>query len=313
MKVLVTGGAGFIGSNLVRSLLTSGDDVFVVDDLSTGKPDNLDPRAGFRRMDILDEDLEGLVAKVAPDTVVHLAAQASVPASWADPQRDRAVNAEGTRRVALAARKAGVRRLLSASSAAVYGAPAELPLRESSQKGPVNPYGESKLEAESLLAEALEGSGVDFASLRFSNVYGPRQDAQGEGGVVAVFCSRIAEGQRPVVFGDGSQTRDFIYVGDIVAAIHAALGSQRALAAPGADGAAYNISTGTESSVQQLLMAIRATSGYLGPVDGAELPEGDVARSVLDATKAAETFGWRSNVDLETGMRQTWRWFGGRQ
>lgn len=310
MRVLVTGGAGFIGSNLVRSLLAAGDDVAVVDDFTTGKPENLDPRASFRHLDIRSAEFATYVGEFKPEAVVHLAAQSSVPASWADPEHDRAVNAQGTRLVAEAALAAGARRLLSASSAAVYGEPAEVPLRESSTKRPVNPYGSSKLEAEHLLAEALHGSGVDYACLRFSNVYGPRQDASGEGGVVAVFCTRIAQGEMPVIYGDGSQTRDFIFVGDVVAAIHAALAAPEPLALDGADGPAYNISTGRESSVQHLLMAVRSASGYLGPVGAAPLPAGDVERSALDAEKASKRFGWKAGVDLETGMRFTWRWFG---
>ena len=160
MRVYVTGGAGFIGSNLVQALLAGGHNVMVVDDLSVGTPDNLDPRAGFRKLDILDEALAAHLAEFAPDVVIHLAAQASVTESLRDPERDRLVNAEGTRRVAAAARDSGARRVISASSAAVYGEPSELPLKESSATVPVNPYGASKLEAESLLAGELRGTGL---------------------------------------------------------------------------------------------------------------------------------------------------------
>jgi len=303
MHVLVTGGAGFIGSNLVRALLSGGHRVAVVDDLSTGSPENLDPRADFRRLDILDDGLSDYVAEVAPDAVVHLAAQASVVASLRDPERDRAVNAEGTRRVAAAARAAGARRMISASSAAVYGEPAELPLTEHSETLPTNPYGSSKLEAEGLLAAELADGATDFASFRFSNVYGPRQDAAGEGGVVAIFCDRIRTGQRPVVFGDGSQTRDFIYVGDVVGAIVSALFSEAALAG------SYNISTGERTSVDGLVMALRQAAHYLGAVDRAPAREGDIVHSVLDPSLAAATFGWKANVSLDTGIALTWRWF----
>jgi len=306
MHVLVTGGAGFIGSNLVRALLSGGHRVSVVDDLSTGHAENLDPRAGFRRVDILDDELAIHVAECSPDAIVHLAAQASVVVSLRDPARDRAVNAEGTRRVAAAAREAGVRRVISASTAAVYGEPVELPLVEESRKEPTNPYGASKLEAEGLLAAELQGSDTDFASFRFSNVYGPRQDAAGEGGVVAIFCDHIRSGRTPVVFGDGSQTRDFIYVGDIVAAIIAALFSEVRLSDLGP---AYNISTGERTSVEGLVMALRQAAHFLGAVDHQQAREGDIVHSVLDPSRAAAAFGWRANVPLETGIALTWRWF----
>jgi len=314
MRVLVTGGAGFIGSNLVYALITGGHEVGVIDDLSTGSPENLHPAAWFRTRDILDPEFPSLVAEFAPECVVHLAAQASVTASVQDPERDWAVNADGTRVVARAARLAGARRMLSASSAAVYGepAPSDLPLAEEAPKAPVNPYGRSKLAAEGLLAAELAGSGVDHASFRFSNVYGPRQDGAGEGGVVAIFCTRIRAGEPPVIYGTGSQTRDFIYVGDIVAAIVSALTSGSPLAGEGPDGSAYNISTGTEVSVDSLLLALRQASGYLGEVVHEAAREGDVDRSALDPGKASRTFAWEARQPLDVGAATTWRWFAGR-
>ena len=311
MRVLVTGGAGFIGSNLVNALVSGGNQVGVIDDLSTGKAENLHPYAWNRTLDILDGRFAGAVAEFGPDAVVHLAAQASVGESLKDPDRDWAVNAEGTRLVAAAAKAAGAKRVISASSAAVYGEPAEsdLPLGEGAPKAPANPYGKSKLAAETLLAEELLGSGVDHASFRFSNVYGPRQDGEGEGGVVAIFCQRVLEGVPPVVRGDGSQTRDFIYVGDVVGAIVEALAHDGPLADKGADASSYNISTGSETSVNDLLSAIRSASGYVGPQERVPLPPGDVARSSLDPAKAASTLGWRAMQPLENGIAMTWRWF----
>lgn len=311
MRVLVTGAAGFIGSNLVHALINAEHQVGVIDDMSTGKAENLHPWAWFRTMDILDPAMPDAIAEFAPDAVVHLAAQASVGESLRDPERDRAVNATGTRLVARAASAAGATRVISASSAAVYGEPDEsmLPLSELAPKAPANPYGSSKLEAEGLLAEELRGTGTDFASFRFANVYGPRQDAAGEGGVVAIFSARMAAGEQPVVYGTGAQTRDFIFVGDIVGAIMAALDSETALAGDGADGPAYNISTGAETSVDSLILAMRQASGYLGGIEHAPAREGDVDRSSLDPGKAAETFGWRAAAGLETGIAATWRWF----
>ncbi|MBI5231919.1 MAG: NAD-dependent epimerase/dehydratase family protein [Coriobacteriales bacterium] len=309
MRILVTGGAGFIGSNLVWALVAAGHDVGVIDDLSTGSPANLHPSAWFRTVDILDDSLESLVREFAPEAVVHLAAQSSVSVSISDPERDHAVNAEGTRRVALAARQAGARRMLSASSAAVYGEPAELPLREISPKAPINPYGASKLEAEAILAEVLRGSDTDFASMRFSNVYGPRQNSEGEGGVVAIFSGAIAADRPPVIFGDGKQTRDFIFVGDIVGAIVAALFGEKPLALDGPDGPAYNISTGTEISVNDLVRVLRSVAGYLGPIESAPARVGDIERSSLSPGKAAAEFGWKATSELEQGLSLTWSWF----
>ena len=309
MRVLVTGGAGFIGSNLAADLLDAGHDVGVVDDMSTGSAANLHTAAWFRKLDILDPALGDVLAEFAPDAVVHLAAQASVAVSFADPERNHAVNVDGTRRVARAARAAGVRRLFSASSAAVYGEPAELPLTETSAKAPSNPYGDSKLTAELVLIEELGTSETDFASFRFANVYGPRQDARGEGGVVSVFSDRMTAGERVVVDGDGRQTRDFIFVGDIVAAISEALVSGERLAVEGIDGPAYNLSTGTEVSVLDLAGRLRDATGYEGEVAHGPAREGDVARSALDPAKAREVFGWRAHTPLDAGLELTVRWF----
>lgn len=308
MRILVTGGAGFIGSNLVHALIDR-NDVGVIDDMSTGSPDNLHPAAWYRTCDILDPGLAGLVAEFSPEAVVHLAAQVSVAQSIADPGRDHEVNVEGTKAVARAARTAGATRVLSASSAAVYGEPSVVPVLETAPKAPQNPYGVSKLEAESALAEVLGSDGVDFASLRFANVYGPRQDWRGEGGVVAVFTAAMTGGRAPTMFGDGSQTRDFIYVGDVVGAIIAALSASAPLAADGPDGPAYNISTGAQTSIAELAGVLRAAARYTGAVERSPLPEGDIARSALDPSKAAAALGWRAGVTLEDGVAATVRWF----
>lgn len=308
MRVLVTGGAGFIGSNLVYALVGS-HEVGVIDDLSTGHAENLHPSAWNRTMDILDESLSEAFAEFAPDAVVHLAAQSSVPRSIQDPVRDSAVNVDGTRLVAAAAAAAGATRVLSASSAAVYGEPAEVPLQECSPTVPVNPYGSSKLAAETALAEQLTGTGTDFASFRFSNVYGPRQDSEGEGGVVAVFCSELAAGRTPVIHGSGEQTRDFIYVADVVAAIISALEFDGKLCEGEPCGPAYNISTGEEVSVTGLATALRPIAGFYGSYGSARERAGDVMRSSLDSSKAREVFGWESQVTLDVGLGPTYRWF----
>jgi UDP-glucose 4-epimerase len=308
MRVLVTGGAGFIGSNLVHALVAGGREVGVIDDFSTGSIVNLHPAAWLRHMDVLDPGLADVVADFAPDAVVHLAAQSDVTRSFADPERDRAVNVDGTAAVARAAAAAGARVMLSASSAAVYGAPESLPLREDSPKRPANPYGASKLAAEAALAATLEGTGVDFASMRFSNVYGPRQDGRGEGGVVAIFAARLAAGERPVIYGDGRQTRDFIFVGDVVAFIVEALEAERPLAGPMPDGPAYNVSTGHGTSVLQVATYLSGASGALKQPEYAAARGGDIADSALDPAKAVSALDWRPGQSLENGLSFTWRW-----
>lgn len=308
MRVVVTGGAGFIGSNLVFALVGGGHDVCVIDDFSTGKMENLHPAVELHRMDILDEGLGDVVKAFAPDAVVHLAAQTDVSRSIADPERDRVVNVDGTAAVARAARAAGARRMLSASSAAVYGPPEIVPTPETAAKRPANPYGCSKLAAEATLAETLAGSNTDFASMRFSNVYGPRQDWRGEGGVVAIFASRFAAGDRPIVYGDGSQTRDFIYVGDIVAFIVEALLFEGVLSGDMPDGPAYNVSTGDGTPVNQIATYLAAFSGVLKAPEYLEARAGDIPRSVLDPAKAQDRLGWEARQPIENGLAVTWRW-----
>jgi len=313
MRVLVTGGAGFIGSNLIHALIVSGYEAGIIDDLSTGNAANIHPAAWFRRLDVLDGALAGVVAAFSPDAVVHLAAQVDVQRSIADPERDRAVNVDGTVAVARAAAAAGAQRMLSASSAAVYGEPEVVPLPETARKAPENPYGASKLQAETALAAALEGTGVDFASLRFANVYGPRQDWRGEGGVVAMFAGKLAAGERPVIFGDGSATRDFIFVGDVVGAIIAALCGDGPLAGPLPDGPAYNISTGQRTSVEQLAGLLRASSGVMKEFEYRPSRDGDIEHSALDPSKARDTLGWEARQSIESGLAMTWRWFATQQ
>jgi UDP-glucose 4-epimerase len=308
MRVLVTGGAGFIGGNLVHALVADGHRVAVIDDLSTGTTANLHPAARFRQVGILEPGMAIAMAEFAPEVVVHLAAQTDVQRSIADPERDRAVNVEGTAAVARAAAESGARRVISASSAAVYGDPESLPLSESAAKRPMNPYGASKLAGESALAAALAGTGVDFASMRFANVYGPGQDWRGEGGVVAIVSSRLAKGESPVIFGDGTQTRDFIFVGDVVAFILKAIVADTPLAGEMPDGPAYNVSTGTQIGVARLAELLAEVSGVRVPIEYREARQGDILHSALDPAKAAAALGWRATEPLDAGLRATWRW-----
>lgn len=312
MRVLITGGAGFIGSNLAKSL-SADHEIGIVDDLSTGKRENLPPDAWMREMDILDPSLTEEFIAFRPDVVVHLAAQASVAESLSDPARDWEVNVDGTGAVARAAAAAGAFRMLSASSAAVYGDPVELPLPESAQKSPLSPYGRSKLSAETMLAQTLAATPTDFASMRFANVYGPRQDWRGEGGVVAVFCAMMAEGRVPTIHGTGEQTRDFVYVGDVVSALSAAILTDSSLRDGEGAGPAYNIASGKRVSINELAGVIAKATEYTGEISHTESRQGDIAHSALDPHKARSVFAWDARVPLSLGISKTIDWLMGSQ
>jgi UDP-glucose 4-epimerase len=305
MDCLVTGGAGFIGSNLVDALLARGDAVTVVDDLSTGRRENLDGAlAGGARLveiDVRDRAaLESLATEVAPEVVFHLAAQIDVRKSVADPAFDASINVGGTANVLEAARVAGTRRLVLVSTGgAIYGEGdgQRLPLPESSPIAPMSPYGQSKHAAEGYLALFERLYGLSGVSLRLGNVYGPRQDPLGEAGVIAIFCGRLQEGARPTIFGDGTQTRDYIYVGDVVAAALAAAESEAT--------GPINVGTGIETDVLELA----ARLGELGDGDFepqfAPPREGEVQRISIDPARAAAELGWKAEMGLAEGLRIT--------
>jgi UDP-glucose 4-epimerase len=306
MKCLVTGGAGFIGSNLVDALLARGDEVTVVDDLSTGRLANLDGAlaAGGRlvELDIRDaEALAELALRERPTTVFHLAAQIDVRKSLEDPAFDAAVNVGGTANVLEAARGAETARVVFVSTGgAIYGEGEgqQLPLDETTAIAPLSAYGQSKYAAEGYLALYERLYGISSLALRLGNVYGPRQDPLGEAGVIAIFCGLLSSGGRPTVFGDGTQTRDYIYVGDVVAAALAAAGSEAT--------GPVNIGTGIETNVLELTEAL----GRLGGVESFE-PEfappraGEVQRITLDASRAESELGWSPSVSLDEGLRLT--------
>jgi UDP-glucose 4-epimerase len=306
MKCLVTGGAGFIGSNLVDALILRGDEVTVVDDLSTGRRVNLDGAlaagAELVELDIRDDTaLAELAREKRPETVFHLAAQIDVRKSLADPAFDAAVNVGGTANVLEAARGAGSGRIIFVSTGgAIYGEGEgqRLPLDETTAIAPLSAYGQSKYAAEGYLALYERLYGISSLALRLGNVYGPRQDPLGEAGVIAIFCGLLNSGGRPTVYGDGSQTRDYIYVGDVVAAALAAAGSRT--------GGALNIGTGREASVLELV----ETLGRLGGAEGFEAEfaparTGEVQRIALDASRAESELAWRPSVSLEEGLRLT--------
>jgi len=306
MKALVTGGAGFIGSNLVDALLARGDAVTVVDDLSTGRRENLDGAlaAGAKLAEL---DIRGaaalaeLAAAERPEVVFHLAAQIDVRKSLADPAFDAAVNVGGTANVLEAARGAGSPRVVFISTGgAIYGEGdgKQLPLDESAPIEPFSAYGQSKYAAEGYLALYERLYGLPGVSLRLGNVYGPRQDPLGEAGVIAIFCGRLREGKRPTVFGDGKQTRDYIYVGDVVSAALAAAESETT--------GPVNIGTGIETDVLELVRLL----GELGGADSfeAELAPprpGEVQRISIDPSRAERELGWTTQTGLEDGLRLT--------
>ncbi len=306
MRCLVTGGAGFIGSNLVDGLLARGDEVTVVDDLSTGRRVNLDGAlaagAELAELDIRDAAaLSALASERRPQTVFHLAAQIDVRKSLEDPAFDAAVNVGGTANVLEAARAAGSERVVFVSTGgAIYGEGAgqDLPLDEATAIAPLSAYGQSKFAAEGYLALYERQYGISSMALRLGNVYGPRQDPLGEAGVVAIFCGLVRSGGQPTVYGDGTQTRDYIYVGDVVDAALAAAGSR-------ANGA-VNIGTGREASVLDLVEILGRLGGLerFEPEFAAPRP-GEVQRISLDAGLAERELGWRPQTSLEDGLRLT--------
>jgi UDP-glucose 4-epimerase len=306
MRCLVTGGAGFIGSNLVDALLARGDEVTVVDDLSTGRMVNLEPGlaagAELVEMDVRDaEALTRVAGEKRPEAIFHLAAQIDVRKSLADPFFDASINVGGTANVLEAARASECGRVVSISTGgAIYGEGEgqQLPLPEDSPIAPLSAYGQSKFAAEGYVSLYERLYGLSGVSLRLGNVYGPRQDPLGEAGVIAIFCGLLKEGGRPTVFGDGTQTRDYIYVGDVVSA---------ALAAAGSDATgALNIGTGKETNVLELVEALSELSGRDDFKPELAPPRtGEVQAISVNPTRAERELSWRAEMDLREGLRIT--------
>jgi UDP-glucose 4-epimerase len=296
MRLVVTGGAGFIGSHVVDALLDRGAEVAVVDHLHRS-PRPWVGEAVQRGMELHAADVRDLTAlrrafaAALPDVVMHLAAQVDVRQSIADPALDAQVNVAGTVSVLEAAREAGARRVLLASTAAVYGDPRALPTPETAPIAPLSPYGTSKAAAEWYLGQYQRLHGISTLALRMANVYGPRQDPHGEAGVISIFCGASAEGGRATVYGSGQQTRDYVFIEDAVAAW---------LAAAEADvTGALNVATGVETSVLDVLGALEL------PYDLAPGRAGEIERSCLDASAAGEELGWMTTVSLADGLRRT--------
>jgi UDP-glucose 4-epimerase len=306
MRALVTGGAGFIGSNLTDALLARGDEAIIVDDLSTGRRENIEQAlangATLVEADIRDRAaIEEIAGRERPEVIFHLAAQIDVRKSIADPAFDASINVGGTANVLEAARAAEVRRVVfSSTGGAIYGEGdgQELPLGEDAPLAPEAPYGQSKFAGEGYLSLYERLYGLSSVPLRLGNVYGPRQDPLGEAGVVAIFCGRLREGKRPTVFGDGKQTRDYIYVGDVVSAM--------LVAAAAATSGPINIGTGIETDVLELVSALGELGGS-GDFEPEFAPPrtGEVQRISIDPARAASELGWRAEMNLKEGLRVT--------
>jgi UDP-glucose 4-epimerase len=299
LRALVTGGAGFIGSHVADALLARGDEVTILDDLSDGKREHVPDGARLVEGDIRDPAEAFSVS--GPEVVFHLAAQKDVRVSVARPDFDADVNVVGTVRILEAAREHGAQIVFSSTGGAIYGE-CEDPAREDKPREPLAPYGASKLAGEEYLATYNRLYGARHVSLRYGNVYGPRQDPHGEAGVVAIFFNRLRDGERPTVFGDGGQTRDYVYVGDVVRAT---------LAAQEVDGGVFNVGTGRETSVVELLDLCVSVAGKEVEPEFAPPRPGELQRSVLDTTLAVDELGWRADRSLGDGLRETWEWVSG--
>ena len=303
MRALVTGGAGFIGSNLVDRLLAEGHAVEVVDNLSSGRLANLaDARAdrdhefSFHQMDICDPAVSELIERRRPDVIFHLAAQIDVRVSVQDPALDARINVLGTLNVLEGARRSGARKVVFASSGGtIYGVvdPEDLPVTEAHSQHPVAPYGVSKKVATDYLHAYRELHQLEYTSLALANVYGPRQDPHGEAGVVAIFAGRLLKGEPCTIFGDGAQTRDYVYVDDVVDAF--------VRAAERGSGLTCNIGTGIETSVTELYRTMADNAGVAADAEHAPARHGELARSCLDAGRAGLHLGWKPFTDLSTG------------
>ena len=297
MRAIVTGGAGFIGSHVSDALAARGDEVHVVDDLSSGRPENVSEGVALHELDIRGDGLAELAREQRPEVVYHLAAQADVGTSVEQPAFDADVNVVGTIRVLEAARSVGARVVFASTGGAIYGE-CERPAREEDEPSPLSPYATSKFAGEQYLATWNRLYGTEHVACRLANVYGPRQLPSLEGGVVAVFLDRLRDGRETDVFGDGEQTRDFVYVGDVVEALLAAA------SAPG--GGVFNVGTAVETSILELHRLCAETAGVdRRPRLAPERP-GDVRHSVLDTSRAGRELDWQARTQLADGLVRTW-------
>jgi UDP-glucose 4-epimerase len=305
VKVLVTGGAGFIGSNLADRLVREGHELVVLDDLSSGRREQVPGAANFYQMELDNRWMGRVVGREKPDAICHLAAQISVRRSVEDPYFDAHVNIMGSIALIEAARRQGVKRFLFASTGgAIYGDTDVMPTPESHAAMPVSPYGTAKLSVEHYLHTYHHIYGLSYAALRLGNVYGPRQDPHGEAGVTAIFARALLAGRTPTINGDGRQTRDYVYVGDVVDAFVAALESDAS--------GSFNVGTGVETDVNTLHRLVAEAAGSSDPGHHGETKPGEQARSAIDAGLIEKTMGWRPRTPLQEGIPRTVEFFRGR-
>ena len=306
MRILVTGGAGFIGSHVVDACVEGGHQVAVIDDLSTGKREQVNAAARFYQVDLRDEEALGEVLELEqPEVISHQAARANVRESMEKPVLYADVNVLGSLRLLELARRRGVRKIVYASTGgAVYGEPEYLPVDEKHPVRPLDPYGASKHHVEHYLYLYRQNYGLEYTILRYANVYGPRQDPLGEAGVVAIFTGKMLTGGHPLINGSGEQERDFVYVGDVARA--------NVLALSRGDGGLYNIGTGVGTSVNQVFAALQQATGYQGPKLHGPAKQGEVFRIFLDTDLARQELGWQPQVPLAEGFERTVAYFRGR-
>jgi UDP-glucose 4-epimerase len=303
MRILLTGGAGFIGSNVADGLVAAGHDVLVVDNLATGERENVNPRAGFREIDLRDPAIDNVFEDFRPEVVNHHAAQASVPVSVSDPVGDASINVLGTINLLRLSVKHQVRKFIFISTGgAIYGDPPVVPCDEDAPQRPLSPYGAAKAAAEVYVGTFGRTFGLDYTVLRYGNVYGPRMHFKAqEGLVVAIFVTRMLRGDPATVDGSGEQTRDFVFVGDCANANLAAL--ERG------SGGVFNVGTGHETSVNEIFRRTAALTGYERPPLRGPAREGDVFRIALDTSSAKEHLGWTATTSLDDGLRSTVEYF----
>lgn len=302
MRALVTGGAGFIGSALVDSLIDEGATVSVIDDLSRGRHEQVNRAAAFHQYDVSDDGIGDLVDEINPDIVFHEAAQIDVRRSVSEPLLDTRINVLGTVNLLQACATAGVRRMVFASSGgAVYGDTDLLPTPESHECAPASVYGAAKLAGEKYGAVFHQLYGLEFVGLRYANVYGPRQDPHGEAGVVAIFCERLLSRDAATINGDGRQTRDYVHVEDVVKA--------NLRAAKSTVLGAFNIGTGRQCTVTELFSQLARAAGVTTPPGHGPAKAGEQQRSCLDISRASEVLGWSPQITLEAGLSRTFDWF----
>jgi UDP-glucose 4-epimerase len=302
MRVVVTGGAGFIGSHVADAFIERDDDVLVVDDLSSGKRKNAPTDTELAELDIADATaLRERLEAFKPDLICHLAAQASVTVSVTNPDLDFASNVRGTFNICQAAAALRARILFASTGGALYGNDAPIPTPETYVAQPLSPYGASKLAGEAFVATQARSEGLAHVVLRLGNVYGPRQDAHGEAGVVAIFSERLLNGETPIVYGHGKPTRDYVQVADVVRAF--------LLAADNDVSGTFNIGAGRETSVLDLLEVLQRAAGTNIDPQLEELRPGELDRSALDSSAAAKAFGWRPEIAPDQGISETFRWY----